>query len=169
MIHEKRGGALRGLRINREILILRKPPIDFLMLASISASLILRSARLLCSARSCRHSVWCLAHSRRPLLCAHLRHNSHGHEHGHFIAMLQYWKYFPDNLLYRLIIVSLVKSTCIVSKKYFYWIYMYRNPLPSVPESGTYRVSGRTYSVIVGMLFAVGTLSAQILQCRSPK
>ncbi len=26
MIHKKRGGALRGLRINREILILRKPP-----------------------------------------------------------------------------------------------------------------------------------------------
>ncbi len=25
MIHQKRGGALRGLRINREILILRKP------------------------------------------------------------------------------------------------------------------------------------------------
>ena len=28
MIHQKRGGALRGLRINREILILRKPPIE---------------------------------------------------------------------------------------------------------------------------------------------
>ena len=27
MIDQKRGGALRGLRINREILILRKPPL----------------------------------------------------------------------------------------------------------------------------------------------
>ena len=31
MIHEKRGGALRGLRINREILILRKPPIEVVL------------------------------------------------------------------------------------------------------------------------------------------
>jgi len=30
MIHKKREGALRGLRINREILILRKPPIEVL-------------------------------------------------------------------------------------------------------------------------------------------
>ena len=28
MIHQKRGGTLRGLRIKREILILRKPPIE---------------------------------------------------------------------------------------------------------------------------------------------
>ncbi len=32
MIHQKRGGALRGLRINREILILRKPPIEVVVL-----------------------------------------------------------------------------------------------------------------------------------------
>ena len=31
MIYEKRGGALRGLRINREILILRKPPIEVVL------------------------------------------------------------------------------------------------------------------------------------------
>jgi len=32
MIHQKMGGALRGLRINREILILRKPPIEVVLL-----------------------------------------------------------------------------------------------------------------------------------------
>ena len=30
--NKKRGGALRGLRINREILILRKPPIEVVLL-----------------------------------------------------------------------------------------------------------------------------------------
>ena len=45
---------------------------------------------------------------------------------------------------------------------------MYRNPLPSVPESGTYsRVSGCTYSASVGMLFAARTSSAQSIHCRS--
>jgi len=34
MIHKKRGGALRGLRINGEILILRKPPIEVVLLYS---------------------------------------------------------------------------------------------------------------------------------------
>ena len=34
MIHQKRGGALCGLRINREILILRKPPIEVVLLYS---------------------------------------------------------------------------------------------------------------------------------------
>ena len=32
MIHQKRGGALRWLQINREILILRKPPIEVVLL-----------------------------------------------------------------------------------------------------------------------------------------
>jgi hypothetical protein len=36
MIHQKRGGTLRGLQINREILILRKPPIDVVLLYSVS-------------------------------------------------------------------------------------------------------------------------------------
>ena len=31
MKDQKRGGALRGLRINREILILRKPPIEVVL------------------------------------------------------------------------------------------------------------------------------------------
>ncbi len=35
MIHKKGGGALRGLQINREILILRKPPIEVLLNASV--------------------------------------------------------------------------------------------------------------------------------------
>jgi len=34
MIHQKGGGALRGLWINREILILRKPPIEVVLLDS---------------------------------------------------------------------------------------------------------------------------------------
>jgi len=34
----KRGGALHGLRINREILILRKPPIEVLLNASVKYS-----------------------------------------------------------------------------------------------------------------------------------
>ena len=38
MIHKKGGGALRGLRINREILTLRKPPIEVLLNASVKGT-----------------------------------------------------------------------------------------------------------------------------------
>ena len=55
----------------------------FLMLDSISASLILSCDR------ASSYRLKCREHSRCPLLCAHLGHTSHVHEHVH-LAMLQY-------------------------------------------------------------------------------